>query len=534
MLGISRLFWFLAVAGTVYSTFTPTHGGLTGTCACASIEAQCKADHQPQVKIASDEHDQCSFQAPHEPPATLLSPPNSPQLRAPLLPVVEAVELDEDGYEIDVDKAQSVPQTCHKEHTTANPLDEHVPDILVHVELGEEDLFGSEESQESEEQSLFLSSPGEDSSNDTVPLFSLSHCATCEPIDDNQPMPDVLSAYTDPIGKFDEPINRGEFDVINVTAEPRRANAVIFMLTRNSDLPGVLSTVKQVEDRFNKRFQYPYVFLNDDPFEERFKSLVSQLTDVPVQFGVIPPDHWDQPSWINESRASAAREELVAQNVPYADRVSYRNMCRFNSGFFYKHELLKSYRYYWRIEPDVKFFCDIDYDPFLYMQDNDKVYGFTIALYEFPKTVTTLWDAVKEFMDANPGLIPADNAIDFVSDVEGLFYSYCHFWSNFEIADLEFWRDDAYSKFFDFLDQQGGFYYERWGDAPVHSIAVALFARKDQIHFFNDIGYRHEPLQHCPQGDAHKKGKCWCDPAENFDYDKYRSCLPRFKKLFKS
>jgi alpha 1,2-mannosyltransferase len=50
----------------------------------------------------------------------------------------------------------------------------------------------------------------------------------------------------------------------------------------------------------------------------------------------------------------------------------------------------------------------------------------------------------------------------------------------------------------------------------VHSIGAALFARKDQIHFFADIGYRHEPFQHCPQGALHKKGKCWCDPADNF------------------
>ena len=33
-------------------------------------------------------------------------------------------------------------------------------------------------------------------------------------------------------------------------------------------------------------------------------------------------------------------------------------------------------------------------------------------------------------------------------------------WSNFEIADLDFWRGEAYQRFFDFLDQKGGFYYE--------------------------------------------------------------------------
>jgi hypothetical protein len=29
-----------------------------------------------------------------------------------------------------------------------------------------------------------------------------------------------------------------------------------------------------------------------------------------------------------------------------------------------------------------------------------------------------------------------------------------------------------------------------WGDAPVHSIAATMMLRKDEFHFFNDIGYR--------------------------------------------
>jgi hypothetical protein len=33
-------------------------------------------------------------------------------------------------------------------------------------------------------------------------------------------------------------------------------------------------------------------------------------------------------------------------------------------------------------------------------------------------------------------------------------------WSNFEIGDLDLWRGEAYSKFFEHLDEQGGFYYE--------------------------------------------------------------------------
>ncbi|KAF8910943.1 glycosyltransferase family 15 protein [Gymnopilus junonius] len=324
------------------------------------------------------------------------------------------------------------------------------------------------------------------------------------------------------------PIPDDYFISKNVSSpQGRRANAVIVMLARNGDLNGVISSMKQMEDRFNKKFGYPYVFLNEQPFEDNFKRRVTELTDSQVQFGLIPSDHWYQPAEIDEDRATKSREKMVKENVIYGG--IYRNMCRFNSGFFYRHELLKPFQYYWR--PDVKFFCDLDYDPFLIMQDQNKMYGFTISLYEYEATIPTLWNAVREFIHANPKLVSPDNAMAFLSDDGGETYNRCHFWSNFEIGNLDLWRGEAYSKFFDFLDQKGGFYYERWGDAPVHSIGAALFARKDQIHFFNDIGYRHEPFQHCPQGEAHKRGKCWCDNAQNFDYEGY-SCLNRYDKLF--
>ena len=58
---------------------------------------------------------------------------------------------------------------------------------------------------------------------------------------------------------------------------------------------------------------------------------------------------------------------------------------------------------------------------------------------------------------------------------------------------------------------------QRWGDAPVHSIAVSLFQSKDQIHFFDEIGYEHNPYVHCPKGEgAWARGKCGCDPNRSF------------------
>ncbi|CCM02362.1 uncharacterized protein FIBRA_04457 [Fibroporia radiculosa] len=50
-----------------------------------------------------------------------------------------------------------------------------------------------------------------------------------------------------------------------------RANATFVLLARNADLSGIVSSMKQMEDRFNKHYNYPYVFLNEEPFSEEFK-----------------------------------------------------------------------------------------------------------------------------------------------------------------------------------------------------------------------------------------------------------------------
>lgn len=308
-----------------------------------------------------------------------------------------------------------------------------------------------------------------------------------------------------------------------------RANATFMMLCRNKEIEGVLSSVRQIEDRFNHDHNYPWVFLNDDVFEEDFKTRVLNLIKKPTQvhFGLIPPEQWKQPDWIDEEKATANRKALTAQGIIYADSVPYRNMCRFNSGMFYKHEIMQNYRWYWRIEPDVDYFCDLTYDPFVFMEVNKKVYGWTISLYEWEPTIRSLWSVTKEFVKEHPQYVHPDNSMKFISDNGGENYNNCHFWSNFEIADMDFYRGEAYTKYFDWLESKGGFYYERWGDAPVHSIGVSLFAPKQAVHYFYDIGYRHDGFRHCPGGKVWEEGKCWCDPGRSFNY-RNPSCTRKF------
>ncbi|KAJ7888145.1 hypothetical protein B0H14DRAFT_3430333 [Mycena olivaceomarginata] len=66
-----------------------------------------------------------------------------------------------------------------------------------------------------------------------------------------------------------------------------------------------------------------------------------------VSFGLVSKEHWFQPEWIDEDKARAGRDKMVAQDILYAGNVP----------------------------PDVEYFCDRLYDPFHFMQQEDKIYG---------------------------------------------------------------------------------------------------------------------------------------------------------------
>lgn len=130
------------------------------------------------------------------------------------------------------------------------------------------------------------------------------------------------------------------------------------------------------------------------------------------------------------------------------------------------------------------------------MAEANKTYGFTIAVKELRETVPNifryasaykrkknlkskgLWEmfledppeeeeSKSEEQDTLPDEIlqtqPGDKSIPDV-DPDTMFgekYNMCHFWSNFEIARLDWFRSKEYQEFFDMMDKSGGFWMER-------------------------------------------------------------------------
>lgn len=242
------------------------------------------------------------------------------------------------------------------------------------------------------------------------------------------------------------------------------ANAAIVSLCRNQELQALLQTLSVFEKRFNQRFGYPYIFLNDQPFSDHFKQQVTQLlnsfrSNASVEFGLVPEAHWQVPEWINRTRMQDSLGYMQSQSIPYGGSESYRHMCRYQSGFFFQHPLLESYDYYWRIEPETQLLCDVIEDPFLEMIQKRAKYGFTMSFLEFGGTISSLWWSTLTFAQE----WKAKHNPDFNPSLLGFFESYsgdynlCHFWSNFEIGSLDFLRSNEYTEYFQYLDRTGGF-----------------------------------------------------------------------------
>ena len=140
-------------------------------------------------------------------------------------------------------------------------------------------------------------------------------------------------------------------------------NACILVLCQESDIHNVIHLVQQFEFNFNKHYNYPYIFFNNNPFTLKFKHEINKYTSSLIEFAQIDDEHWRLPEWIDHMR-------LLKSLWHIGFSIGYRRMCRFYSGFFHKHKLTLKYDYFMRLDDDSKFNDYVVRDPFLKLQKN--------------------------------------------------------------------------------------------------------------------------------------------------------------------
>lgn len=104
------------------------------------------------------------------------------------------------------------------------------------------------------------------------------------------------------------------------------------MLAKNSELKEANHTVASLEKHFNRWFHYPIVFLNDEPFDDRFIEALNSTASGGATFEVIPQEDWTYPTWINQTAAKSSIVEQGARGTMHAGQEGYHHMCRFYSG----------------------------------------------------------------------------------------------------------------------------------------------------------------------------------------------------------
>lgn len=56
-----------------------------------------------------------------------------------------------------------------------------------------------------------------------------------------------------------------------ITLSKSKPRAAIITLVRNEELEGIMQSMRQLEYRWNKKYEYPWVFFNEKPFSDEFR-----------------------------------------------------------------------------------------------------------------------------------------------------------------------------------------------------------------------------------------------------------------------
>jgi mannosyltransferase len=92
--------------------------------------------------------------------------------------------------------------------------------------------------------------------------------------------------------KFHRPAKGGSLKGIDPLLEPEkgpggklwgpgernRTSATLLSLVRNSELDGILQSMKDLEETWNHKFNYPWTFINDVEFTKEFKEKTQAMT----------------------------------------------------------------------------------------------------------------------------------------------------------------------------------------------------------------------------------------------------------------
>ena len=173
-------------------------------------------------------------------------------------------------------------------------------------------------------------------------------------------------------------------------------------------------------------------------------------------------------------------------------RLGYKHMCRFHAGKIYDNPIFNEVDFAMRLDDDSCVEGNITTDLFRDMKKHEWVYAYHGAAHDSAHCVKGLWKLAhdyvqKEHIKAEWFELKGKKAI--YNWEEGRV-----FYNNFEMSRLDFWRGPKFQKFFKHIDDSRGIYTARWGDAPIKTLAIQIFAPFRKVAQLTQLDYSHGSL----------------------------------------
>ncbi len=173
------------------------------------------------------------------------------------------------------------------------------------------------------------------------------------------------------------------------------------------------------------------------------------------------------------------RNRLPKIRGPNVNTLGYRHMCRFFSMIWFV--ALRKYELAMRVDEDVCIHTLHHMpDPFAALRLNNAVYGYSAQTAEKHLPTTRSMQGWARSYMVEHAITPASRPVD----VRRIYFT------NFFLSSTSWWTEPRVSAFLDAVDRNGSTYTYRWGDAPIQSTALDLFAKREQL-LFVPVDYTH-------------------------------------------
>lgn len=224
-------------------------------------------------------------------------------------------------------------------------------------------------------------------------------------------------------------------------------------------------------NNYLKRFPAPVIIFHEPDLTSMQRQRLSQCIPGGITFQEI------------EFHTPGHIKDITTQT-----RVGYLHMCRFFANEIFHHPALADYDYYCRLDTDSFILSPVSVDIFAQAALDNLGYGFiNDSIRDQAWCSLGLWRCVERYLAERPNLV---TRAKLYSDIQErrLYYT------NFELCRVEWFRQEPWRSYFDYIDKDGGIYRERWGDHIIRYIGVRLFMSEKQIQRITSVHYSHQGI----------------------------------------